>query len=445
MLVSDAFVDGVVGPFIPTLLREQHVSEKDIQMATSLVIFGFGILDFIGAPLCALYIDRTSNLRIPFLGGVCIMALGTTIFGFGQAIWILFLGRMVQGFASALLYTVSLALLADTVPRNEVGKWLGVALSCNNIGMVLSPLFGGVIYDAAGKYAVFATTMALIGLDMFFRLFVIVEPKQTTTKTLSRIQTPESENTNYSGPQLSSRNGKTPNSPATRGSGILRLIRSPRLLVALYGIFLNECLNTTLTAVLPLFVDKTFGWSTLGAGLIFLTIAIPSIAGFAFGSLSDRFGPKIVATIGMSVAGPAIILLRLVKHDGIKQVALLCALLTITGIAINLFLASLSADISHVADQESRLQKEAAGIPDDDPTDLSLYAASFSLMNTVMASATLFGPLTMGWISEKHGWGTMTAVLGGIVLSGVVPCLLFTGGRERKDDREQLEKAGCEE
>lgn len=336
-------------------------------MATSLVIFGFGILDFIGArksavtsnssqywrksALCALYIDRTSNLRIPFLGGVCIMALGTTIFGkllfykrwyiqlrstqgFGQAIWILFLGRMVQGFASALLYTVSLALLADTVPRNEVGKWLGVALSCNNIGMVLSPLFGGVIYDAAGKYAVFATTMALIGLDMFFRLFVIVEPKQTTTKTLSRIQTPESENTNCSGPQLSSSNGKTPNSPATRGSGILRLIRSPRLLVALYGIFLNECLNTTLTAVLPLFVDKTFGWSTLGAGLIFLTIAIPSIAGFAFGSLSDRFGPKVIATIGMSVAGPAIILLRLVKHDGMKQVALLCALLTITGITI---------------------------------------------------------------------------------------------------------------
>lgn len=108
-----------------------------------------------------------------------------------------------------------------------------------------------------------------------------------------------------------------------------------------------------------------------------------------------------------------------------------------TGIAINLFLASLSADISFVADEESKLQKEAAGIPDDGLTDLSLYATSFSLMNTVMAAATLFGPLTRGWISKKHGWESMTAMLRGIVLSGVVPCLLSTGGREVKasDDK----------
>lgn len=111
-----------------------------------------------------------------------------------------------------------------------------------------------------------------------------------------------------------------------------------------------------------------------------------------------------------------------------------------TGIAINLFLASLSADISFVADEESRLQKEAAGIPDDGLSDLSLYAASFSLMNTVMAAATLFGPLTMGWISEKLGWGSMTAILGGIVLSGVIPCLLFTGGREVKSCDGKLSK-----
>lgn len=103
------------------------------------------------------------------------------------------------------------------------------------------------------------------------------------------------------------------------------------------------------------------------------------------------------------------------------------------GIAVNVFLAPLSADISFVADEESRLQKEAAGLPDDGQTDLSLYAAAFSLINTVMAAATLFGPLTMGWISENHGWDTMTKLLGGIVLSGVIPCLLYTGGRQKVD------------
>ena len=100
------------------------------------------------------------------------------------------------------------------------------------------------------------------------------------------------------------------------------------------------------------------------------------------------------------------------------------------GIATNLFLASLSADLSFVADEESRLQKASAGIFDDGVTDMSLYAASFSLMNSAMAAATLFGPLFMGWLTQNYGWGLMTAVLGGLVLSGVIPCMYFTGGRE---------------
>jgi hypothetical protein len=97
---------------------------------------------------------------------------------------------------------------------------------------------------------------------------------------------------------------------------------------------------------------------------------------------------------------------------------------------MTLFLTSLSADLSFVADEESRLQKASAGIFDDGVTDMSLYAASFSLMNSAMAAATLFGPLFMGWLNQNHGWGTMTAVLGGLLLSGVIPCICFTGGRE---------------
>lgn len=100
------------------------------------------------------------------------------------------------------------------------------------------------------------------------------------------------------------------------------------------------------------------------------------------------------------------------------------------GVATNLFLSSLSADLSFVADEESRKQKAASGISEDDITDLGLYAASFSLMNSAMAAATLFGPLFMGYLNAHHGWGSMTAVLGGVVLSGVVPCIVFTGGRE---------------
>lgn len=402
-------------------------------MTTSLIVTAFGILDFLGAPICALYIDRTSNRRIPFLGGVFIMAGGTILFGIGKAPWLLFLGRVLQGFASAILYTTSLALLVDTVPRDEVGKWLGVALSANNIGLLMSPLFGGIIYHGAGKYAVFGTMMALIGVDAILRLLMIAEPRRVRLEHAEKSRHSSLDSMAHTPlqqfPNHPNRPKLTLQIPTTRVTGILRLIRSPRLLAALYGIFLNECLNATLLATIPLFVIKGFHWNTLGAGLIFLTIAIPSLGGFLAGQLSDRFGPKPVAAAGLLIVGPTIILLRLVEYNSTKQIVLLCALLTVVGVATNLFLASLSADLSFVADEESRKHKAAAGVFDDDVTELGLYAASFSLMNSAMAAATLFGPLFMGWLNQNHGWGAMTAVLGGVVLSGVVPVGWFTGRR----------------
>jgi hypothetical protein len=88
-----------------------------------------------------------------------------------------------------------------------------------------------------------------------------------------------------------------------------------------------------------------------------------------------------------------------------------------------LFLSPLGADLSFVADEESQKHKMSIGAADDGITDVTLYPSSFSLMNSALAAATLFSPLFTGWLNQSHGWGTMTAVFGAIVLSGAVPCV----------------------
>jgi hypothetical protein len=212
----------------------------------------------------------------------------------------------------------------------------------------MSPLFGGVIYHAAGRYAVFGTTMALIAVDAILRLLMVAEPIRPREDQVDSVErTKESRidsifvanGDHLASGKISSTTSQWPSNqpmpveevPIARVTGILRLIRSPRLLAALYGIFLNEVLNASLMSVIPLFVDRTFGWNTLGAGLVFLTIAIPSIGGFLAGSLSDRFGPKRVAVSGLLITGPTVILLRLVRHKMKQQMVLFCGLLTIIG------------------------------------------------------------------------------------------------------------------
>lgn len=292
----------------------------------------------------------------------------------------LVVSRILQGFSSSILYTVGLAVLVDTVDHDEVGQWMGTAMSANNIGMIISPLIGGIVYDKAGKMWVFAIMVALGAIDVVLRLLMneqkrdasAVNASPTPPQELSQEAVREKEKEEPRGHYLdvsrsqtavsalskeylslqlslhsnlsqvpiissntasSSTRGATQATPtqSRRLPGVLSLLKSPRLLAALYGCFINECIVSSLCAVLPLFVNDTFNWTSLQAGLLFLTIAIPAFAGPLAGAMADRLGARWVAVAGFLLTAPPLILLRLVDHNSKEQIILLCGLLTLAG------------------------------------------------------------------------------------------------------------------
>lgn len=159
---------------------------------------------------------------------------------------------------------------------------------------------------------------------------------------------------------------------------IIKLIHSPRLLAALYGCFINGCIIASLCTVIPLFAKSTSNRTSLQAGLLFLTIAIPAFAGPLAGALADKLGARWVAVAGF-LTTPSLILLRLVDHSSKDQMILLCKLLTLAGRTIILF-SPLNAECSFVAEESTN-------------QDTDMYASSFSLMNCALATA---GPWTSG-------------------------------------------------
>ena len=284
------------------------------------------------------------------------LALATLMLGLGTNIYVLVTSRFLQGLSSAIIYTCGLALLMDTVGQKVIGQWMGIVLSIANAGLMFSPLLGGIVYAKGGYNSIFLVMLFVIVFDILLRLVMIEKKTALKWTTLTSTVGVYSESIVAHLPEQDS------NSPATfdeteallnsshseqrdcftedshqrstsssRLPTIVIMLRYPRILAALYGLFLAQIFLTGLDGVLPRFVKQTFGWDSISAGLIFLTISIPAFAAPLVGALSDRYGPRWIVTCAFILATPILACLSLVTHQGLEQAVLLCVVLTIFG------------------------------------------------------------------------------------------------------------------
>ncbi|KAF2629531.1 MFS general substrate transporter [Macroventuria anomochaeta] len=253
--LTDGVTYGLVTPVVPFLLKDEGlVTEKNSSSSDhyTLLIASFSIADFFGALDCAWYVDRARSCRVPWYLDIVLITAGSFLFGFSNNIAMLICSRIYP--------------------------WMGTAMSCNNIGMIISPMLDGIVYDKLGKLAVFVITISLGAFDIALRLLMNKPPRKLTSVTITTdAVTPESRS-EKSKPQ------PPPWHPYP-----------PYLLAALYGVFINECLVASLCAILPFFVRATFSWTALPAGLLFLYIVIPAFADSFAGYLFDRFGARWIA------------------------------------------------------------------------------------------------------------------------------------------------------
>jgi predicted MFS family arabinose efflux permease len=73
--------------------------------------------------------------------GLLALAASTILLNLGTSIAVLIAGRVLQGVSAAVVWVVGLALVADTVPREEVADTLGYILVGLSFGFVVSLLY----------------------------------------------------------------------------------------------------------------------------------------------------------------------------------------------------------------------------------------------------------------------------------------------------------------
>ncbi|CAG8973682.1 hypothetical protein HYALB_00002248 [Hymenoscyphus albidus] len=440
---TDLFLYGIIVPVIPRALEERAgVPQKDVQKWVSILLAVYGGALLVGSPLSGWWADRSSSRRLPLLLGLFALGGSTVMLCLARTIVLFIMGRVLQGFAAAVVWTVGTALLVDTVGQNSIGEVLGWTSVSMAVAILLAPLLGGLVYERAGYYSVYYMSFSLIALDIVLRVFLVekkIARKWTVTQPAvseSALAVGETTDSTQEKDHEVHENSRVPvitntnNSPIPEDEPIPRsrglppvftLLASRRLLIALWGCIVQGSLMTAFDSVVPLFVMETFGWNSTGAGVVFLCITIPSFASPYIGHLADTHGPRWLSVLGFLIVIPFWILLRLVTHNTLGQKALFCVLLTLIGVGLCLVMPPLMAEITYVVEAKEKERPGRFGAT-------GAYAQAYGLFIAAFAAGSLIGPVWAGYVNNAAGWGTMSWSLAVFSFFGAVPCLFYTGG-----------------
>ena len=173
-LFTDLFLYGLIVPILPFILSSRlSLPPASIQSTTSLLLASYAGASVLFSLPAGIITDKLPTRQIPFLIGLFALLASTFLFSIGSTVGILVLARVLQGMSAAVVWTVGLALVMDTVGSKRLGVTIGSIYSFITAGELIAPVLGGVVYDKAGSGAVFGMGFALLGVDFLMRLLVI--------------------------------------------------------------------------------------------------------------------------------------------------------------------------------------------------------------------------------------------------------------------------------
>lgn len=470
-IFTDIFFYALIIPVIPFSLTVQVGIEEDrVQNWTSILLACYSVALFVGSPLAGIYADHTSSRRWPLLIGLIALAGSTFLLCFGNSIGLLVLGRLLQGFSASIVWSVGSALLVDTMDK-AIGVAMGYVGISMSVGLLIAPAIGGAVYNAAGYYAVYYIAFGVVAVDILLRLFMIekkvarqwIDEEHNSRLSASKVDQTDVERADPSGVlspegrrnslrrsgeisqhQPGTNQEREKEAEATAGQNptplvacehtsmrrsVKTLLKSPRLLSALWGLFVQAGIMMGFDATLALFLHNTFGWNSTAAGILFLALFLPGFISPLVGLLADRYGANWPSFFGFCLSVPLLVCLRFVTENTIQHKILLGFLLALLGVALAFANVPLMAEITYVIESKAAEEPGIFG-------EKGVYGLGYGLFTMAFALGGTIGPLWAGYVVDSAGWGTMTWSFGIWAASGAVTTYIWLGGQTQTPQTE---------
>ncbi|MBZ0286615.1 MAG: MFS transporter, partial [Anaerolineae bacterium] len=243
---------GIINPVVP-FIASSYVDRKDGALVVALLFTTYSLCQFLAVPTLGALSDRFGRrpvLLVSLLGS----AVGYFLFGIGGALWMLFLGRIIDGLTGGNLATIY-AYAADITEPDERTQFFGQIGAFAGLGFVVGPALGGLVYTLTGNISAplyFAAVVTLANtLWGFFVMPESLAPEGRATEIpLARLN------------------------PLTQLMNVLRL---PQLRLLLVGIFLWALAFAMLQSNLSYLTEDRLGWTPEGTSSIFFVVGLVGI------------------------------------------------------------------------------------------------------------------------------------------------------------------------
>src|SRR5690606_24352698 len=88
--------------------------------------------------------DLTGRRRL-LLAGIALFTLASVLCGLAPTLWLLIAARAGQGAGAAIMMALTMAFVAETVPKEWTGTAMGLLGTMSAVGTALGPSLGGIL------------------------------------------------------------------------------------------------------------------------------------------------------------------------------------------------------------------------------------------------------------------------------------------------------------
>ncbi|KAJ5528526.1 hypothetical protein N7527_001919 [Penicillium freii] len=389
-LFTDTFVYGIIVPILPfLLLGHGNMPSKDVQKWSSVLLATYGVALLLGSPVVGYFCDKYRTWKAPLISGFIAMALATALFMSASNVWVLLIARVCQGLSGAVVGVLGLSMIAETSSPEHLGAHMACGSASLTWGMLCGPMTGGFLFSQFGTVGAFGVPMVLLVVDIILRLLIMQEDEDE----------PKSHHQENS-PLLE-------NSDSVSGDNSLSFYQflHPLLLGLIFSVLVISSILSAIETTLPLYVLDTYHWSSLGAGLVFLPLTIPSVLSIPIVHSVRYFMPRKVVVTGFFLMAVPMVSLRWTQANTTHHKTALISLLFVVGVCLATVQAIIMGDVSNAV----RKIESFHGITEEKSSG---QARGYALCNMAFAAGQTLGPVAGGFLKHELGWGFMTLVLG---------------------------------